>query len=80
MPKCGVCGTRFQVEDARNEHDADEFTGQIEYDEEYPEGDICASCAIDSTVENLGAGRGFQFSLETGRPPEDVPDDWIPED
>ena len=34
--------------------------------------------AIAYTVENLGAGRAMQFSLETGLPPEDVPDDWSP--
>ena len=48
------------------------------YDEGIEEPSTCGSCAIDLTLENLSAGRAMQFSLETGHPPEDVPDDWSP--
>jgi len=87
MPKCENCGKKFDVGDARSEFDAfDEWAGELTYDEDivdpYDEGieehSICGSCAIAFTVENLGAGRAMQFSLETGLPPEDVPDDWSP--
>lgn len=78
MPKCG-CGKTFDVDDARSEFDADdEWAGDLTYDDAIPEHDMCASCAISYTVENLGAGRAYLFSLETGFPPEDVPDDWSP--
>jgi hypothetical protein len=75
------CGKKFEVDDARSEYDAeDEWAGELTYDEDFPEHSICGSCAIAITVENLGAGRAMQFSLETGLPPEDVPDDWSPSD
>ncbi len=88
MPKCENCGKTFDVDDARSEFDADdEWAGELTYDEHivdpYDEGiehSFCGSCAIAVTVENLGAGRAMQFSLETGLPPEDVPDDWSPSD
>jgi hypothetical protein len=87
MPKCENCGKKFDADEARSEFDAvDEWAGELTYDEDivdpHDEGieehSICGSCAIAVTVENLGAGRAMQFSLETGLPPEDVPDDWSP--
>ena len=81
MPMCENCGKKFDVGDARSEFDADdEWAGELTYDDVIPEHSICGSCAIAVTVENLGAGRAMQFSLETGMPPEDVPDDWSPSD
>jgi hypothetical protein len=80
---CPGCGKTFEVGDARSEFDAyDEWAGDLTYDDAIlspygePEDPICASCAIDVTLENLSAGRAMQFSLETGHPPEEVPDDW----
>ena len=81
MPKCGNCGNEFDVDDARSDFDSDdEWAGELTYDEEIEDHSICGSCAIAYTVENLGAGRAMQFSLETGLPPEDVPDGWSPSD
>ena len=58
MPKCGICGKKFDVADARREFDADDkWAGELTYDELIPERSICGLCAIAVTVENLGAGR-----------------------
>lgn len=88
MPKCGNCGKKFDVDDARSEFDADDEMGGAgltydehivdPYDEGIEEPSICGSCAIAVTMENLEAGRATLFSLETGLPPDDVPDDSSP--
>lgn len=78
MPQCEHCGKTFDVDDARSAFDADDEMARagLTYDEDivdpYDEGieehSICGSCAIAVTVENLDAGRAYQFSLETGLP------------
>ncbi|HEY5475588.1 MAG TPA: hypothetical protein VIK11_02630, partial [Tepidiformaceae bacterium] len=79
MPKCGNCGTKFDVEDARSEFDTyHEWAGELTYDDVIDDLSTCADCAIAYAKENLDAGRAMQFSLDTGLPPEDVPDDWSP--
>jgi hypothetical protein len=79
MPKCENCGNRFDVDDARSEHDAfDDWAGELLYDDSFPEHSICGSCAINDSLENVGAGRAWLFSMETGRPPEEMPDGWTP--
>lgn len=81
MPECGNCGKDFDVDHARSEFDSDaEWAGELTYDDQFPEHSTCDSCAIAIAVENLGAGRATEFSLETGLPPDDVPDDWSPSD
>jgi len=81
MQKCGNCGTKFDVDEARAEFDLEaDWAGELTYDDEFPEHSVCDSCAIDITVANLGAGRATEFSVETGLPPEDVRGDWSPSD
>ena len=77
MPMCEHCGKKFSVDDARSEFD-DEWAGELEYEDVAPEHSICGSCADALALENVAAGRAMQFSLETGLPPDDVPDDWSP--
>jgi hypothetical protein len=75
MPTCENCGAPFAVDDARREYEShDEWNWT--YEEEFPEHSVCGSCASNDTLENVGAGRAHLFSLETGFPPEDMPDDW----
>lgn len=87
MPTCEHCGKAFDVDNARSEFEADDdmLRAEVTYDaaaDPYDEGieahPICASCALALTLENLEAGRAYLFSLETGLPPEDVPDGWTP--
>ena len=81
MPTCESCGTTFDVDEARGTFDADpEWEGELTYEEEFSDHSVCARCAAAETLGNLGAGRAMQFNLETGLPPDGVPDDWDPSD
>lgn len=66
---------QFDVSDARELYEA-EFDNELEYDDDFPEHEYCADCAIGESQSNLSAGLAMDFSLTTGRPPEDMPDDW----
>ncbi len=77
METCQNCGTQFDVSDAREEYEAeDEFNNGLNYDDQFPGHEFCAACAIAHSLEALSAGLEMDFSLTTGMPPEDMPDDW----
>ncbi|MFJ1731121.1 hypothetical protein [Streptomyces sp. NPDC088254] len=44
MENCGECDKEFDISDAREEYNA-EFGGEVDYDDQYPEGGMCGSCA-----------------------------------
>lgn len=72
-----TCGTAFDVADARNEYNTEEeFNGELDYDEDVPDRDLCGACAVAWLKEAIEAGLQMDFSLKTGLPPEDMPDDW----
>lgn len=76
MTTCANCGEKFEVNDARDEYDNEpEFEGGLSYDEDFEDHNLCGDCAIANSRENLHAGAQYQFSLDTGLPPEDMPDD-----
>lgn len=56
MAKCVECETTFEIEDARNEYDA-EFNGDPDnYDERYGDGEFCGSCAAAETSSLISQG------------------------
>ncbi|MGJ7879959.1 hypothetical protein [Streptomyces rochei] len=58
MAKCVECGTVFEIEDARNEYNA-EFGGELNYDEDFSEGQHCGSCAAAESESNLNHGNAI---------------------
>lgn len=79
MTECSECGQQFDVDDARDDYDSEpEFNGELSYDEDFPEHSLCGDCAIRRSQEDLHAGAQYQFSLDTGLPPEDMPGDYDP--
>ncbi|MCB2290837.1 hypothetical protein LGK97_13910 [Clostridium sp. CS001] len=60
MAKCGECGKRFNVSNAREEYN-EEFGGEIDYDEQFVLGAICADCAISDTHSNIGLGQAINM-------------------
>lgn len=87
MPKCDHCGKAFDVDNARSEFETDDDMARVgmrydatvdPYDEGIEEHPICGPCALALSLESLEAGRAYLFSLETGLPPDDVPEDWTP--
>ena len=55
MAKCLHCNKRFNVKDAREDFNS-YYRGGMDYDDQYPENDICAKCAIEETDSNISAG------------------------
>ncbi|WP_327727026.1 hypothetical protein OG250_06640 [Streptomyces sp. NBC_00487] len=59
MAKCVECGTAFEIEDARNEYNA-EFNGDPDYyDERYGDGEFCGSCAAAETSGLINQGNAI---------------------
>ena len=54
MAKCAWCGKKFNVSDTREEYD-NYFEG-LEYDDDYPDNNICLQCASTETSGNIGIG------------------------
>lgn len=84
MPRCEHCGKAFDVDDARNEFEMDDemaragmtYDSAIDtYDEGTEEHTTCGPCALALSLESLEAGRAYLFSLETGLPPDDAPEE-----
>lgn len=58
MSQCGNCGKPFDVDDAREEYNA-EFQGDPDYDE-HAEG-LCGPCALEEVGSNISAGRAIDM-------------------
>lgn len=72
MAKCAWCGKKFNVSNAREEYNT-AFEGDIDYDEQYEGGDICADCAIADTESNMSVGR----AIDMVNGDEDYDDDFV---
>ncbi|MBO7449775.1 MAG: hypothetical protein J6U54_05340 [Clostridiales bacterium] len=68
MPKCYMCGENFRLQDAIDIFESE--YPECSYEDEYPEHDVCGECAIND-MENMSAGLDYEYSLETGKAPED---------
>jgi hypothetical protein len=55
MPKCVECEKTFEIDEARAEYN-DEFDGDLDYDEYYPEGNFCGSCAETDSSSLIAQG------------------------
>ncbi|MET8181961.1 hypothetical protein [Streptomyces sp. NPDC005336] len=55
MAKCVECEKQFDIEEAREEYSA-EFGGEVDYDEQYPEGSHCGGCAAAQSSSYLAHG------------------------
>ena len=71
MAVCEWCGKEYDpvVDKA---HFYDEFDA-LPCD--WPDG-LCFECARQSYEENMAAGLELDYELTTGRPGDDMPDDW----
>lgn len=77
MAKCIHCGKRFDVDEAREMYN-DEFSDyDTDYDEEWPEGNMCGKCAMEITAGDIQAGEDYEFELRTGRPYYDRDEDDV---
>ena len=74
MPRCIVCGNSFKLRDAREEYES-RFNGELIYDEDYPDHDYCATCAIGES-ENL-MNQGAAIDMMNGD--ADYDDDFVKE-
>ena len=74
-PTCANCGRAIDVDAARSAYDSN-YNGELSYDDMYADHPLCAPCAIEHSDEALAAGLHMDFNLQTGLPPEDMPDDW----
>ena len=68
MAKCSRCGSDFDVEDARTTIDSEFGDGQ--YDDEFPEGDVCENCASDVFGTYMNAGAEIIDLMGTGYDPD----------
>ncbi|MFC8173083.1 hypothetical protein [Streptomyces sp. NPDC057325] len=55
MTKCAECETEFEIEDARDEYNA-EYNGDPDFDENYGEGHLCGRCAVSDTSSLIDHG------------------------
>lgn len=60
MTTCVRCGDEFEVEDARQEYDA-EFGGDPEYDDNYG-GEVCGSCAVIDSQHLINQGAAIDMT------------------
>jgi hypothetical protein len=72
MTKCVECGNAFEIDDARNEYNA-EFNGELDYDEDFSEGGFCGSCAGAQSQSNINSGTAI-FMMNGD---EDYDDDFV---
>ena len=74
--KCSVCGCLYDEDDARDMINAEYGADGITYEENGV--GMCYNCAKSNIESLLEEGARVDFSLETGRPPEEMPWDWDP--
>ncbi|KOT98084.1 hypothetical protein ADK87_16425 [Streptomyces sp. NRRL F-4711] len=55
MANCVECEKEFDIAEAREEYNA-EFHGEVDYDEQYPEGGFCGGCAAAQSSSYLNHG------------------------
>ena len=73
---CDNCGRAVDLDAEKAKYD-EHYQGETTYDDIYYSGEqLCARCAIEHSDEAYGAGLRLDYSLSTGHPPEDMPDDW----
>ena len=59
MKKCVYCGQKFDLTSVKRS--CGQKYGAGSYDEFFPDGDVCQSCADDTLGSALAAGREMQY-------------------
>ena len=76
MAICENCGDRFDPDDIyTNTYMVDGVEYNFNELFDYNNRTLCEDCAINYVVDTCRAGDAYQFSLDTGLPPEDY-DPW----
>lgn len=56
---CNVCGAHFSISQVREDYEK-QFDGDVDYDTQYPENNLCFNCAIEETEAFLQAGMEWE--------------------
>ncbi|SEB55575.1 hypothetical protein SAMN04489806_1095 [Paramicrobacterium humi] len=59
MARCTECGTLFDIDDARDDYNA-EFNGELDYDEDFV-GTKCGNCAISQSASEINVGAAIDM-------------------
>lgn len=58
MARCIECGCEFDVDEAREYYNW-KFNDKVDYDEQYPECDMCGYCAVSESTWYMRMGEGM---------------------
>ena len=58
MARCVECGEEFDISDAREYYNW-KFNDNVDYDDQYPEGNMCGYCAVRESRWYMDIGSGM---------------------
>ena len=68
MAKCINCGEKFKKKEAREEYNLYFQDEGFDYKEEFPDDELCGSCAIDVTLGYMSTGAAVLYEADEDTP------------
>lgn len=75
--KCVACDCKFDIDEARDEYNSYFDDDCIDYDEDYPDHNLCGDCAIAETESNINTGKAIDMVNGEDDYDQDFVDKWL---